>query len=191
MTAMPQPHPARMTADAFLAWAVEEGFRGELVDGEVVAMAPERIAHARVKSRVLRALEDASAAMRLPCEALPDGVAVQVSDATVFEPDALLRCGPPLPGEAVKVEDPLIVVEVVSPSSRSTDTGLKLAAYFRIPSLRHYLILHPGTRTLIHHAREAQDGPIATRILRDGAVTLDPPGIRLDIAALFGPPPPG
>ena len=44
------PHPSRFTADAFLAWAVEQPRgRYELVGGEVVAMAPERVGHARLK----------------------------------------------------------------------------------------------------------------------------------------------
>jgi Uma2 family endonuclease len=174
-----------MTADEFIAWAVEREFRGELVSGEVVAMTPERVGHARVKSRVLRALDDAARRAGLPCEAFPDGMAVQVADDMVYEPGALLRCGDPLPGDAVKVADPVLVVEVVSPSSRRTDTGAKLAGYFRLASVRHYLILDGETRTAIHHAR-AEDGAIATRILREGTLRLDPPGVALDIPALFG-----
>jgi hypothetical protein len=48
---MRAPARKRMTTDEFLAWAAEqpEGERYELVAGEVVAMAPERLGHARVK----------------------------------------------------------------------------------------------------------------------------------------------
>ncbi len=105
-------------------------------------------------------------------------MAVQVDDATVYKPDALVRCGAPSPGDAIEITDPLVVVEV-SPSSRSRDAGLKLADYFRIPSLRHYLIVATGIRTVIHHAREPS-GVILTRIIRDGLVPLDPPGIVID-----------
>jgi Uma2 family endonuclease len=171
----------RMTADEFIAWALAqpEGERYELVDGHVVAMAPERLGHARAKGHVFRRLGDALAAARLPCEAIIDGVAVEVDDTTIYEPDVLLRCGPPLPNETLRITDPVIVVEVLSPSSRSRDAGLKLADYFRIPSLRHYLIVATDTRTVIHHARD-EAGAILTRIIRDGAVRLDPPGLWLD-----------
>ncbi len=51
---MSEPSPARMTADEFIAWAMQqpEGQRYELVAGEVVGMAPERAGHARGKGRI-------------------------------------------------------------------------------------------------------------------------------------------
>ena len=53
---MTLPRPLRMTADEFLAWAMEQEGRYELASGEVVAMAPERAAHSRAKLAVARAL---------------------------------------------------------------------------------------------------------------------------------------
>lgn len=187
MNAAPQPRPPRMTADEFIAWAMEqpEGRRYELVGGEVVAMAPGRAVHARVKGRAFRALEDAVQRGGLPCEVFPDGMAVEVAADTIYEPDALLRCGGPLADDTVKVLDPLVVVEVLSPSTAALDTGGKLEDYFRIPSVRHYLILRSQNRTVIHHARAEGGDAIATRILRDGTLRLDPPGIALDVAGLF------
>ena len=175
-----------MTADEFIAWAMErpDGGRCELVGGEVVAMAPERVSRSRVKTRVQRALADAIERGGLPCEAFADGMAVQVSADTVYEPDALVRCGSPLPGDTVKILDPVVVVEVLSPSTRAHDAGAKLDDYLRMPSVRHYLLLSTKNRSVIHHAR-AEGGAIATRIARDGAVRLDPPGISLDVAELF------
>ena len=118
----------------------------------------------------------------LPCEAFTDGMAVAVDETTVYEPDALLRCGPPLSPEVVKVSDPLLVVEVVSPSSRAGDAGAKLEDYFRLPSLRHYLIVKTENRAIIHHRRD-DTGAISTHLVRSGVVTLDPPGLTL--ASLF------
>lgn len=183
---LPLIRPPRMDADTFLAWAIEEGISAELVSGEVVAMAPERLAHAEVKGLAYRALGDAAKRAKLDCFALPDGVSVQVAQDAVYEPDALLRCGPRLPGDTVKITDPVVVVEVLSRSTRALDTGAKLEGYFRLPSVQHYLILRAEERAVIHHARDAS-GTIATRILRDGELALNPPGIVLDIAALFPP----
>ncbi len=186
MTALARPKLPRMTADEFIAWAMEQtdGGRYELVGGEVVGMASERLAHARVKALVLRALADAIEREGLPCEAVPDGMAVQVSADTVYEPDAQVLCGPRLPDDTVKILDPLVVVGVLSPSTRAHDAGAKLGDYFQMPSIRHYLLLDTKRRTVIHHAR-AESGAIATRVARDGAVRLDPPGIALDVATLF------
>ncbi len=170
----------RMTSDEFIAWAMEqpETEHYELIAGEVVAMAPERAAHTRVKARVWRRLEDAIEAGTLPCEALTDGISVEVDEHTVYEPDALVRCGPLLPPNAVKTSDPLIVVEVVSPSTGSRDVSVKLPDYFRLQSVQHYLIFRPETHTIIHHQR-GTDGLILTRIVREGSILLDPPGITL------------
>lgn len=128
-----------MTAEEFLPRAMEqpEGAHYELDDGVVVAMAPERVAHARAKLRIARNLVDAIDAMCLPCEVFGDGMAVRIDAQTIYEPDAMVRCGSPLDDDAVVVTDPLIIVEVGSPSSASRDTGSKLEAYFRLPSLRH------------------------------------------------------
>jgi Uma2 family endonuclease len=175
-----------MTADEFIAWAMEQpdGVHYELVAGEVVAMAPERAGHWRVKARVVRALTDAIERAGSECEVFGDRMAVEVSADTVYEPDAMVRCGAPVPDDAVKVVDPVVVVEVLSPSTGAHDSGTKLEGYFEIPSVRHYLLVNLKRRTVVHHAR-SEGGEITTRIARDGTIGLDPPGIALDVAGLF------
>ncbi len=180
---MAEPATRRMTVAEFLRWAEGRPGRFELLEGRVVAMAPERAAHARVKGRVFRRLAEAVEDRGLPCEVYPDGMTVRVDEATAFEPDALVRCGPPLPDDALLVPDPLVVVEVLSPASERVDTGRKLEGYFRIDSVRHYLVVDPERRAVIHHARAEDE--IRTRILREGELTLDPPGITVDVAGLF------
>ncbi len=171
----------RMTADEFIAWAMEqpETEHYELVAGEVVAMAQRRVSHVRAKQRIFRVLDGAIAAAGLGCEAFVGGPVVQVDEATVYEPDTVVRCGSALPDEAVKISDPVIVVEVLSPSSRAVDTDFKLSDYFRLTSVRHFLIVRADTRTIIHHSRN-DSGEILTRLVRDGPIRLDPPGIVLD-----------
>jgi len=170
----------RMTGDEFIAWAMEqpEGKRYELVAGEVVAMAPERAVHGRTKGRFYARLAEAIRQAGLPCEAFPDGMTVRIDADTIYEPDAMVRCGPPLDDNATEASDPLIVVEVVSPSSRKRDSGGKLEDYFRLPSVRHYLIVKTENQVIIHHQRD-EAGTITTRIVRDGALRLDPPGLVL------------
>ncbi|HRO10752.1 Uma2 family endonuclease, partial [Amaricoccus sp.] len=148
---MEQLREIRFTADEFIAWVLQQpSGRYELDNGVVVAMAPERVNHAIAKLNAAVALRNAIGAQALPCQALPDGMSVKVGDRTVYEPDALVRCGPPLPGDAIVVDDPLVVVEVVSPSSRGIDRGAKLAGYFSVPSVRHYLIVDTDAKVVIH-----------------------------------------
>ena len=117
-----------------------------------------------------------SARAASPARPMPDGMAVRIDDRTVYEPDALVRCGPPLPGDAIEVNDPVIVVEVVSPSSRGVDRGVKLASYFSLPSVRHYLIVDTDKRVVIHH-RRGDEGRIEVRILHDGPADARSAGI--------------
>ena len=181
---MTQPLPdASMTADAFEAWLAEAAPPGrhELSAGRVVAMAPERVGHNRAKTAAFDALR--AAALDLPCEALADGMAVRIDATTQREPDAALRCGPPLPADATRYDDPVILVEVTSPSTAQTDFAAKLVDYARIPSLAHYLIIDTERRVAIHH-RRTPDG-FATAIVPGGTLALDPPGLALDLDAML------
>jgi Uma2 family endonuclease len=178
---------ARMTSDEFIAWAMEqpEGSRYELVAGEVVMMAPERSGHALTKFHIARRLAEAVERDGRPSTVYPDGMAVEIDATTTYEPDALVRCGAVAPPDTIKLNDPAIVVEVLSPSTRTRDSGAKLIDYFRLPSVHHYLIVRTEDRAVIHHARNA-DGTILTRIVREGTLHLDPPG--LTVTGLFPDP---
>ena len=67
---MAEPAQMHMTSDEFIAWAMEqpETEHYELIDGEVVATAPEQIGHSRTKAHVGRCLTEAIQADNLPCE---------------------------------------------------------------------------------------------------------------------------
>jgi Uma2 family endonuclease len=178
--------PKRMTVEEFLDWTMlQPGGRYELMDGEVVAMAPERARHAKLKARIWRALDDQIRERGLACDVFPDGMTVAIDEQTTYEPDAVVQCGEAVPDEAVVVPAPLIVVEVLSPRTASRDTGAKLADYFRVPSVRHYLIARTDRPTIIHH-RRGEGEEITTRIVTGGALVLDPPGLTLDLARIYG-----
>lgn len=181
MSAEPKP---RMSVDEFLAWAEDRPGRYEFDRGRVVAMAPERAGHARMKFAVQAALAAAIRRGSLPCEMFPDGMTVRIDRDTAYEPDALVRCGALLDADAIEVSDPIVVVEVASPSTKAIDNGVKLSGYFLVPSVRHHLLVDPGRRLVVHH-RRGGDARIETRIVTDGTLTLDPPGIRLALAELF------
>jgi Uma2 family endonuclease len=170
--------------EAFRRWCeAQPNGRYERVDGRIVAMAPERGAHLRIKGAIYRALHRAVAAAGVPCQALPDGATIEVGDSD-YEPDALVNCGAPMADDAIAAPNPVIVVEVLSPGTASVDTGAKLADYFRVPSVAHYLIVHPTRRTVIHHRRDGE--AIQTRIIASGPITLDPPGIVFATEEIYG-----
>jgi Uma2 family endonuclease len=181
MSALPKH---KMTVDQYLAWAEGRPGRFELYAGVVYAMTPERAGHAAAKYAVQTALLTGIRQAGLPCHMLPDGMTVRVDRDTAHEPDALVYCGQKLPPSAVEVPNPVIVVEVLSPSTRHIDASAKLAGYFRLASVQHYLIVDPDNPLVVHHAR-GEDGAIATRIINEGGLRLDPPGIELTVGDFF------
>jgi len=177
--------PMLLSREEYRRWTeAEPRGRSELVAGEVMAMAAERAAHVRAKARAWRALDRAVRAAGLPCEAMADGMTVEVGDDTDYEPDALVNCGAPIGDGDIVAPNPIVVVEVLSPSTRSLDTGAKLTDYFLVPSIRHYLIVRADRRAVVHHQRR-DDGGIETRLLTDGPLILDPPGISLGLEEFY------
>jgi Uma2 family endonuclease len=168
----------------FRAWAEQQpSGRYERVDGRVVKMTPERIVHVELKAAVWQALKAAVRAAGVDCHAYGDGVTVEVGEDTDYEPDAVINAGArPRPSD-VAAPNPIVVVEVLSPGTRSIDTGAKFSGYFRVPSIQHYLIVSALRREVVHH-RRAGDA-IVSAVVTEGAIVLDPPGISVTIDEIY------
>lgn len=108
----------RMTVDEFLVWSQrQDKGRYELQDGVVIMQQSQNIAHLKTKARVYTALLTAIEKAGVGYYALPDGATVRVGPRTAFEPDALVAPLPMPADDELAVADPVVVVEVLSPSS--------------------------------------------------------------------------
>jgi Uma2 family endonuclease len=176
--------PAPMLSrDEFRHWATARpGGRFERIDGAVVAMAPERASHADRKALAWLALRRAILAGGLPCHVYPDGMTIEAGDND-FVPDAVLRCGAALSGDAIAVPDPPLLVEVLSPGTRGDDLTRKLADDLRIATVRHYLIFWADRPRVIHHRRDGDAWQ--TRIITSGDIRLAPPGLTITVADIY------
>jgi Uma2 family endonuclease len=184
----------KMTADEFLAWAEtlpKEAGKFELWDGEVIVkhgpvgqMNAERSQHWDVKGAAYRALHDAIKRAGLPCHAAIDGASVRLSNSKLVEPDVLVYCGEKVARDVLEVPNPLIVVEVLSPSTQTMDLGAKLQGYFGLPSVQHYIVIDPDRPLLIHHKRGIGDA-LETRIASGPTLRLDPPGLEVDLSEVL------
>ncbi|HEX6001779.1 MAG TPA: Uma2 family endonuclease [Hyphomicrobiaceae bacterium] len=181
-----QTKPHRMTVAEFLDWAsAQPRGRYELVHGEVVQMAPERELHSVIKGEVYAALRDAIKRAGLPCRAYGDGMTVVINDHLAREPDASVQCGVPYKRRNMILQAPLIVVEVVSPSSERVDTVEKVDEYFSVTSIQHYLIVDPTAKMVTHHER-SEGGAIEKRDLLGGdIIELKPPGMKVPVSELL------
>ncbi|MCH9807615.1 MAG: Uma2 family endonuclease [Alphaproteobacteria bacterium] len=196
MTALPQH---KLTVEEFLAWAEvqpKEAGRFELWDGQVIqtrgaagTMNSERANHWKRKAALYRALYQAFATARLKGDVVIDGASVKLPNNRAVEPDVLIYLGPEVPGDALVVPEPIIVCEVLSPSTAKHDTSTKLEGYFELPSIQHYLIVDPDKPLLIHHTR-AEGDTLRTRIISDAAhpLQLDPPGLSVDLTEVLSEP---
>lgn len=111
-------------------------------------------------------------------------MAVRVDDATVFELDALVPCDTRFPDDTILLTDPIIVVEVESPTTQQVDVLRKFSRYFRNSAILNYLIILSIEKTVIHHRRTSQDRVESTSF-ENGVLFLDPPGLELSLDALF------
>ena len=170
---------------AYRAWtAAQPRGRWERHGGIVVAMAPERIRHTRIKYNIWNALTHALAEAGSACEAVGDGITVEIDDSTDYEPDVLVNCGERLDDLDLAAPTPVVVVEVLSPSTAQRDGTQKLADYFRLPSVQHYLLVSTEAARVVQHSRH-QDGLVLARFPVQNRITLDPPGVTVSVADFY------
>ena len=99
-------------------------------------------------------------------------------------PDVVVTCARTIDESAYLVPEPVIVVEVASRSTRLADVNDKVDFYSGIASIRHYLVIEQDQRRVVYHGRGPGSG-LEPHILRQGNITLDPPGIALALADLY------
>lgn len=92
---------------------------------------------------------------RRKCYVLAEARVVTPNDAASFYADVSVHCDQVLPPSALQAQSPVLVVEVLSPSTRKLDLNAKRKEYFRILSLRHYLLLDSETQEAHLYSREA------------------------------------
>ena len=145
-----------ITIDAFLALLdrCPETERWELVDGFVVTlMTRPTPSHGIVGLNIASALK--AAVRPRGCWAIPDVLVrhAERDDMTVA-PDVLVRCGPEAKNIA-PIDDPLIVVEVLSPSTMAYDRATKFAFYQSIPTVAHIVLAYQDERRVEVFSRSA------------------------------------
>jgi Uma2 family endonuclease len=135
---MAEPATRRMTLDEFLSWDDGTDTRYELWGGIVVAMAPPMARHGRLALALGGELR-AALRPRPPCGAFSKaGIALPDRNDTFYVADIAVTC------EALRAEDrlisnPVLIVEVLSPSTAATDRQIKIPDYRRIPSVQEVL----------------------------------------------------
>jgi Uma2 family endonuclease len=158
MVALQKRVPARMTVDEFLVWDAEDasGRRWQLIDGEPVLMAPAAQPHGAIQAELARLLGNHLTEHGSPCRVLTaPGIVPRVRANENFRvPDLGVTCAPP--SREIMVEDPVLLIEILSPSNES-ETRANVWANTTIPSVREILLVR-STRMEAELLRRGEDG---------------------------------
>jgi len=149
--------PAAMTAAEFLAWNPQDSDRWELVDGSARAMAPASPRHGAIQAETSRLIGNHLAHHRPACSVMvePDIQPKVRANLNVRVPDLAVTCAP-WGGDAPLLSDPVLVIEIHSPSDKA-DTWANVWSYVTIPSVQEILVLHT-TEMGADLLRRAADG---------------------------------
>lgn len=139
--------PPKLTPAEYLAREASSLTKHEFVDGVVYAMAGGTGRHARVATVLANTLFN-----HLPesCEVVPFVMKVRINaghSELFYYPDVIVTCGQ-VDLTLDYREEPILLIEVLSPSTERTDRKEKFEAYKNIRSLQEYIIAHQDIPTI-------------------------------------------
>jgi Uma2 family endonuclease len=177
-----------LTPEEYLGIERKAEYKSEYYRGEMFAMSGASLAHNRLTTSILVGLGQQS--RQGPSEAVGSDMRVAIPDTTLYTyPDASVFCGPPqlLDRHQDTLLNPVVIVEVLSPSTEAYDRGAKFQLYRTIPSLREYLLV-ASERMDVELRRLRPDGEwtILKSLDRpEDVVELQSIGCRLALADLY------
>ena len=178
-------HRVRYTYAQYLALETGSNVKHEYLDGQIYGMAGGTPEHAALAAAVVGLLFPALRAGGCTAHSADLRVRVRETGLATY-PDVTVVCGPRERDvdDRDAVNNPTLVVEVLSPSTEEYDRGEKFEHYKRIASLRQYVLVAHDRREVEVWTREGDDW--ARRVFgeRDAAV-LDSIGASLDVASLY------
>ena len=158
------------------------------IGGLTAAMAGGSPEHSRISLNV-----GASLRIKLrgsDCEAFNSDMRIKVPTALPYRyPDLSVACGEPvfeyLQGQSMLV-NPVLLIEVLSPSTTAYDLGEKFTAYQSIPTFREYLLIAQTRPHVIRHLYQAPGQWLRTEVSGlENAVPLESLGLTLPLAEIY------
>jgi len=178
--------PTHMSVAEFLAWNGPAGQKWQLVDGEPQAMSPANRTHGSLQSELAWVLTSHFRATGRACVAVtePGIVPRALAANNVRVPDLAVTCSG-YESEEATLTDPVMVVEILSPSN-AAETWTNIWAYTSIPSVREILVLHTVS-IAADLLRRGKDGtwPEVPEHLVAGELVLESIALTVPLAALY------
>ena len=172
-----------MTRHEFFDWAEAQDTRYEFDGVQPVAMTGGTLGHSAITGNVIRQLANRLAGKG--CRPLgPDAGVATVGDAVRY-PDAVVTCTP-FNRQDRLVPNPVVVFEVISPTSGRIDRIIKLHEYQAVPSIRRYVIVESDAMAVTALSRDQANEPFrAAGLTEADTLSLPEVGIEIPVAALY------
>ena len=180
---MPLPEGHRYTSEDY--WALPEGQRAELIDGQLYDMAlPSRV-HQKISGGLYRTISNFILEHNGTCEvyAAPFAVNIDAEDKDWVEPDISVICDPSKLDDRGCNGAPDLVIEIVSPSSRRMDYSTKNTLYSE-SGVREYWIVDPAKERTTIYRYEEDAAPVFYLFSDDVPVGIFPE-LAINIADLL------
>jgi len=181
MTALAQP---KFGAEDYLAWEANQPVKHEYFAGEVYAMAGGSDAHVTASGNLYVALR--THLRGTPCRTYIADMKLRVAAADAyFYPDVFVTCSAADAQQPLEKAEPVLVAEVLSPSTEAFDRGGKFAAYRSLPSLQEYLLIDPDRRSVEVYRRDASGHWVLYPYSGDEVLELASVHLSLPLAQVF------
>ncbi len=180
---MPLPNERTYTIEDI--YALPEGERAELIDGQLYMMSPPTYKHQKLVMELSSNIHNYIKSNGGPCEVLPAPLAVRLNadDKTYVEPDISVICDPNKITEKGVDGAPDFIIEIVSPGTQNKDYGVKLFKY-RTAGVREYWIVNPAREIVNVYCFEKEENTNLYSFTDDIPVGIYP-GFTINIAELL------
>lgn len=169
-----------MTLEQFLAWEDRQERKFEFDGFQPIAMTGGTAAHAAIQRNIIFSLT--SRLRGKPYQPYGSELKIFVAGSIRY-PEAFVVCTP-VPPDAKVVTEPVVVFEVLSPSSVNTDLVTKNAEYRATPSVRRYVVLQQTHAGATVFARKGEDW-IAEPLSGDAVLRMPEIGIEVPLAEFY------
>ncbi len=181
MAAMNVARRKPMTLAEFLAWEERQPLRYEFDGIGPVAMTGGTAGHADIQANLASAFR--TRLRGSPCRFYGSDLKIQVADGHIRYPDGMVVCTP-VDRKATVVHDPVVVFEVLSPSTAATDRIVKAREYQATASIRRYVMLEQDSAGATVYAR-AGEGWTHEILVADLLLALPEIGVELPLVELY------